>query len=230
MFAQDRTWQRSLFATAEPSVDDTFASRRRQALDRESWIDVVPRWLGGADAVLEQLCATLCWRQRIVTMYDRRLPEPRLTWWWKAASASGANEPGADAPGHHEPLAVLADARRALSEQYGITFDSIGCNWYRDGQDSVAWHSDRFARSVVNPTVAIITVGAARPFRVRPKSGGPSMLFEPGDGDLLVMGGACQHRWQHCVPKIRAAGPRVSITFRHDADYRPRNAAVRTPA
>ena len=75
----------------------------------------------------------------------------------------------------------------------------------------------------MNPTIAIVSVGAPRPFRLRPRSGGRSHSFDIGHGDLLVMGGACQHDWQHSVPKVsRPVGPRISITFRHDADYRPR--------
>ena len=33
-------------------------------------------------------------------------------------------------------------------------------------------------------------------------------------GDLLVMGGTCQHTWEHCIPKVADAGPRMSATFR----------------
>jgi alkylated DNA repair dioxygenase AlkB len=64
--------------------------------------------------------------------------------------------------------------------------------------------------------VVIVSVGAARPFRVRPVGGGSSHRWDVGHGDLLVMGGACQHDWQHCVPKVaHVDGPRLSIMFRH---------------
>ena len=138
-------------------------------------------------------------------MYDRLVDEPRLTAWWS------------EHQGRPEPLPVLAVARQALSGLYGVHFDSIGFNLYRDGDDSVAWHGDRHRRHLTDPIVAILSVGARRPFLLRPKGGGPSTRFEPGEGDLLVMGGACQHDWQHCVPKVRSAQPRLSITFRHGA-------------
>lgn len=153
--------------------------------------------------MFERLTAALDWQQRTVWMYERRLLEPRLTAWW------------AEESGQPEPLAVLAEARHALGERYGVLFDTIGFNWYRDGSDSVAWHGD--LRGPRRPTafVAIVSVGASRPFRLRPRGGGRSLSFDAGYGDLLVMGGACQHHWEHSVPKVHHAGPRISITFRH---------------
>ena len=194
--------QGSLFAVAAPSVDPAFTGLGRILLDDRTWIDHLPGWLQGDQIVFDELQHALMWRQRTVTMYDRRLPEPRLTAWW---------EPG-DRP---EPLPILAEMRGLLSERYGETFDSIGFNWYRDGADSVAWHGDRHRHTVTNPVVAIVSAGQPRPFRLRPRGGGASHAFQLGNGDLFVMGGACQHDWEHCVPKVRAAGPRLSITYRH---------------
>ena len=42
---------------------------------------------------------------------------------------------------------------------------------------------------------------------------GPVLL--PGEGDLLVMGGSCQRTWDHAVPKVSSAAPRMSVQFRH---------------
>lgn len=196
--------QCSLFDGGQPTVDATFGGLRRTWLDDTSWVDHCPGWLSGSDDVFDALAADLPWRQREVVMYDRLLPEPRLTCWW--------GDLGNDA----EPLPVLAEARAVLTEHYGKPFDSIGFNLYRDGRDSVAWHSDRERFEHEDPVVVIVSTGAARPFRVRPIGGGPSVGWPAGHGDLLVMGGACQHDWQHCVPKTaHAGGPRLSIMFRH---------------
>ena len=68
---------------------------------------------------------------------------------------------------------------------------------------------------MTNPVIAIVSVGAPRPFRLRPRGGGHSLSWSLGNGDLFVMGGACQHTWEHTVPKVRlTTGPRMSITFR----------------
>jgi alkylated DNA repair dioxygenase AlkB len=132
-------------------------------------------------------------------MYDRLVPEPRLVRRWTLAEAPPR----------------LRDMADGLSERYGVRFTQVGANLYRDGADSVAWHGDRVARELPSATVALVSLGAVRPFRLRPTGGGPSVTFHPGPGDLLVMGGTCQRTWQHAVPKHPGAGPRISVQFRH---------------
>ncbi len=206
--------QASLFGSDEPTFDPTFSSAARSQLSAGSWVEYVPGWLSGSDALFDDVMDTVEFTQRTgVQMYDRMVDEPRLTAWWNE------NEPSP------VPVAILADIRWALAERYGRHFDSIGFNLYRDERDSVAWHADRHRRVVTKPVVAIVSVGESRPFMLRRnrddehgEDGGASLTWGLGHGDLLVMGGACQHEWQHCVPKRRrATGPRLSITYRYDA-------------
>jgi alkylated DNA repair dioxygenase AlkB len=180
------------------------ASIERHRLDATSWVDYAPNWFAGADPLLADLVDTLPWRQREVTMWEKRVMEPRLTFWW-------------DGSGSATIPAVLLEMQQAFTEHYAKRFDSIGFNLYRDGRDSVAWHGDRMRHFQENPIVAIVSLGSPRPFQLRPRGGGTSIGFRAGHGDLLVMGGACQHDWEHRVPKIaHADGPRLSIMFRHD--------------
>ena len=197
-------YQGSLFGTLTPEFDATFAEAVRLDLDPTTWVELAPGWLSGADEVFDQLAATLPFRQRTgVKMYDQLVDEPRLTAWWRLES------------GDPEPMPLLRDIRLLLAERYSEPFDSIGFNLYRDGDDSVAWHGDRHRRVVNNPVIAILSVGAPRPLRLRPRGGGNSLSWSLGNGDLFVMGGACQHTWEHTVPKVRVTtGPRMSITFR----------------
>jgi alkylated DNA repair dioxygenase AlkB len=78
----------------------------------------------------------------------------------------------------------------------------------------VAWHGDYVARRMTEALVATVSVGAPRRFLLRPKGGGPSIALSLGEGDLLVMGGSCQRTWDHCVPKVKRAEPRIAIMFR----------------
>jgi alkylated DNA repair dioxygenase AlkB len=201
---QPPAYQATLFGLEDPWCDPTFDGLVRTELDERCWVDLVPRWLHGSDIVFGELVARLRWSQREVTMYDRLVAEPRLTSWWSEGSMSD------------EPIPVLGAARAALSRQYGRPFDAIGFNLYRDGKDSVAWHGDKERWAGEDPTVVIVSTGSPRPFQLRPRGGGASQSWLLGHGDLLVMGGSCQHDWEHCVPKVaHAAGPRLSIMFRH---------------
>ncbi len=62
--------------------------------------------------------------------------------------------------------------------------------------------------------VAIVSLGDSRRLALRPRGGGPARSFLLGHGDLLVMGGSCQRTWEHAVPKVAHAGPRLSVQFR----------------
>ncbi|HZG90148.1 MAG TPA: alpha-ketoglutarate-dependent dioxygenase AlkB [Pseudonocardia sp.] len=203
--ATDLAWQPSLFDGAGGSVrpDPAFGRLRRHDLADGAWVDVAPRWLSGADALLARLLDEVPWdAQRRVRMYDRIVAEPRLTHRWERGAATA-------------PPEVLLEMADLLGARYGVEFTQIGANLYRDGADSVAWHGDRVARELPTATVALVSLGAVRPFRLRPVGGGEGVGFLPGPGDLLVMGGSCQRTWQHAVPKVRAAAPRISVQFRH---------------
>ena len=203
--------QGSLFGLCAPDVDADFLEAQRVELDARSWIDFTPGWLSGADGVFDGLLDQLELRQRTnIAMYDAVVAAPRLTAWWHADDYPAGG-----------PTPLLDDIRQLLTARYHRPFDSIGFNLYRDGNDSVAWHGDRHRKYVTDPIVAILSVGHPRPLKLRQRrdkgGSGASRRWDLGHGDLLVMGGACQHEWEHCVPKMRrGVGPRMSITFRHD--------------
>jgi alkylated DNA repair dioxygenase AlkB len=198
-------WQASLLASGEPSFDAEFAGIQRHELAHGAWIDEARGWVHGADELFATLLDVSPWRQKDRWMYERRLPEPRLTARWRLREED-------------PPLPILSEMAQILSERYDVAFTQIGVNLYRDGSDSVAWHGDRIARDLDEATVALVSLGAPRPFKLRPKGGGKSVAFVPDRGDLLVMGGTCQRTWDHAVPKVKSAGPRMSVQFRHAYD------------
>jgi len=197
-------WQPTLFGARNAAeIDAELTTLTRHHLDPTSWIDHAPGWVSDADVLFEELTERRPWGQRTRRMFDRVVLEPRLTSSW-AADDGQPLEPE-----------VLERMRRALSDRYQVDMDSAGFNLYRDGRDSVAWHGDRIARQIAEPVVALVSLGEARPFLLRPRGGGRSRRFELGRGDLLVTGGRTQREWQHSVPKVVSAGPRISIAFRH---------------
>ena len=200
------SWQPSLLGGGAPGFDRSFSSCRRTQLDPRSWVDYAPSWVDGSDGLFDELVNSRDWGQRSRKMYDKTVTEPRLTSLWRAGSG--------------EPLLpeILAEIRDALSDRYGIGFDSVGFNLYRDGNDSVAWHGDRISKDIQEPVVALVSLGEPRRFLLRPRGGGKSSSFMCGAGDLLVTGGRTQRDWEHSVPKVANAGPRMSLAYRHGLD------------
>ena len=196
--AVDVAYQPSLLDAGAPaSFDPTFARAARRFLGSGAWVDVVPGWCGGADGLFDALLAAGDWQGRERWMYDHMVDEPRLTtgtW---------------DDPPH--PAPAMAGA---LTGRYGIDLSAVSANLYRDGRDSVAWHGDTAGRHRTTTVVAILSLGARRPFLLRPKAGGSSVRYVPGHGDLIVLGGTCQRTWDHAVPKRASAGARISLMFR----------------
>ena len=165
----DLIWQQCLFAFEEPSIDADFSTVTRTWLDDTRGSTTrhdgctAPIWCSPSSI------AVLPWQQREVTMYDRRLPEPRLTAWWNTAVAR--------CRGACRCSPTLAPR---LTDHYSRPFDSIGFNLYRDGHDSVAWHGDRERFELEDPTVAIVSTGQPRPFHLRPRGGGASRSWQSG--------------------------------------------------
>ena len=192
---------------AGPQVGQSFAHAHRLRLDEHSWIEQVPGWLSGAADLFEELLETSEWTQRARWMYTRMVTEPRLTAEFRDLGAAPE---------------TLRDAARRLTEHYGVRYDRLWLNLYRDHQDSTGWHGDGASTRRRECVVPVLSLGAARQFLIRPTGGGPSTRFRPSSGDLIVMGGRCQGDWRHCVPKQRTlAGPRISVNFAASSQYVP---------
>ena len=202
-------FQGSLLTCGEPSVATGVKAESIQ-LDDTSWVDCFRSLVIGADDLFEQLRDSVAWRTGRRWMYDREVDDPRLMCWFPAGTTDPHTtliETRQFIEAHYTPL------MRTSRRPFGL--GGVALNYYRDGNDSVAFHSDREMRVLDNTLVAVLTTGAQRPFRVRPATGGPSIDVSPASGDLLVMGGRCQADWEHAVPKTkRAVGPRISASWR----------------
>ena len=179
---------------------------RRTTLADGAWVDLQRDWMAGADRLFERLLTAVPWRVERRPMYDRMVDVPRLLAFYGEQDRL--------------PDGLLVEARQALTGRYSTELGgneaTVGLCLYRDGKDSVAWHGDTIGRGAVPDTiVAIVSLGARRRFLLKPRSGGATMRFALGGGDLLVMGGSCQRTWEHAVPKTaRPVGARISIQFR----------------
>ena len=118
---------------------------------------------------------------------------------------------------------ALVDVETWISRRYRVRFDGVALAHYRDGRDSVAFHRDRELRWLDDTVIGVLTLGARRPWLMRPPTGSAhddddlaaSSTSRPASGDLLVMGGRCQADWLHAVPKVRRrVRSRVSAQWR----------------
>jgi len=193
-----------------PSVDRD-APVERLDLGDGAWVDVVRGWLAGSEELFAHLRDNVAWETSRLFRYDHFVEEKRLGAAWGRGSPI--------------PHPALADATRALQHRYGVQFDSFGMIQYRDGRDGQAFHRDTDMRWLDDTTVAILTLGARRPWLLRPRSRkfdhspgrGATHDLAPGAGDLLVMGGSTQAAWEHSVPYLgtQVVAPRISIQWRH---------------
>ena len=198
--------QPALWSVQEPVALELAA--KRVDLGDEAWVDAMTGFVRGGDTLLDTLAATVPLFTEQRPMYANMVDVPRLS----------AHLP-ADLLGSVVP--VIGDIAAMLGARYQKAFTLVGINLYRDERDSVAWHADKIGRRMWQPVIGLVSLGAARPFLLRPLGGGQSRRFVLGSGDLLVMGGTCQHRFEHAVPKLpHPTAPRLSITFRHDSPDR----------
>ena len=185
---------------------------------RDGRVRFVDRLLSSVES--ERLFATLRdatpWQQEEIRLFGRRRRQPRLTAWHGDAGAvyrySGLRlDP--------EPwTADLLMVKARIEAISGVRFNSVLLNYYRDGRDSMGWHSDDEPELGDNPLIGSVSLGAARCFRMQHKADASlQMAWNLPDGSYLEMGGALQRHWKHCVPKVasnKGAGPRINLTFR----------------
>ncbi|MFP5282829.1 MAG: alpha-ketoglutarate-dependent dioxygenase AlkB family protein [Actinomycetes bacterium] len=174
-------------------------------------MDYRPGWLPDAAEVFTALSAAIAWEQHAITLFGRTVPTPRLTAWMGDAAyrySGVVNEPTPWPP-------LLTAIRDRLTEELGVEFNSCLANLYRDGSDSMGWHSDDEPELGPRPTIASVSLGARRLFAVRHRVNRERWTYPLGEGDLLVMREESQAAYAHAVPKTsRPVGPRMNLTFR----------------
>lgn len=175
-----------------------------------------PGWLppAQADVLLDVLRTGIPWEVHRIRLFGRWVDSPRLSCWIGDSQAryrySGAEFIPMPWPGSLLPL------RERLERQTGHRFNSVLLNRYRSGNDSMGWHSDDEPELGPQPTIASLTLGAARRFLLRRRDDrSRKVAYLLGHGDLLVMAGTTQRHYQHALPKSTGdLGERINLTFR----------------
>ncbi|WP_371378302.1 alpha-ketoglutarate-dependent dioxygenase AlkB [Thalassotalea aquiviva] len=167
-----------------------------------------------ASQTFERLLIDLNWQQGEISMFGKKVAIPRLQAWYGDDNAhykySGLLlEPE---PWHH----VLAQIKQDLEHHLTLTFNSVLCNLYRHGQDSMGWHSDNEKQLGEQPNIASLSFGQCRKFYIRHKVSGEKQQIDLQSGSLLLMRNQFQQHWQHSVPKsAKPMQQRINLTFRN---------------
>ena len=165
-------------------------------------------------ALMKDFISNVSWQQRTVTMYGKQIITPRLTAWYgdKGKDYTFSGTKFAPLPWTKELLQI----RGKVEQIADVTFNTVLLNYYRDGNDSVAWHSDDEYELGIKPVIASVSLGQARRFDVRHKVDHQkkySVNLE--NGSLLLMRGDLQHSWEHRIAKsTKILKERINLTFR----------------
>ncbi len=166
-----------------------------------------------ADQLFSFFMDSLPWQEEEILIFGKWAKVPRLMCWYGDAEAyyeySGVN---------HTPkpwTAALQTVREKVEQQCQCAFNSVLANLYRDGRDSMGCHADDEKELGIDPSIASLSLGDERQFRLHHKKTKRSLNIDLQHGDLLVMGGTCQRYWLHSVPKTKAhKTARINLTFR----------------
>lgn len=172
---------------------------------------IIDHWLSAAraGALFDLLRAEKEWRQETLMLAGRRVAEPRLS----IGYGTPYRYSGVQRKSHRMPH-ILLDLLASVSAETGARFNQALVQLYRDGEDSIAWHADDEEELGANPTIAAVSLGGVRRFTFRSKVAHGSIPIDLTDGSLLVMSGSTQALYEHSIPKVKRAAPRISITFR----------------
>jgi len=169
-----------------------------------------------AGNLLKDLTEEIPWVQNKIKFYGKESLVPRLESWHgdegMSYTYSGIKM---DAKPWTKNLLMIKESIEPIAK---TTFNSVLINYYRDGKDRVAWHSDDEKELGKNPVIASVSLGAERKFKLRHKKYKENQLqYEVflQNGSLLLMSGRTQHHWLHEIPRTaKPIGPRINLTFR----------------
>jgi alkylated DNA repair dioxygenase AlkB len=164
--------------------------------------------------ILQQLIKGTPWQQRVVKVYDKDVKTPRLTAWYGDPEVYDYTSLGETVPLPWTTDLLMIKSR--VEKVTGVLFNSVLLNYYRNGNDSVAWHSDNEKALGTHPVIASVTFGQVRSFDIRHKKDhSKKFSIKLESGSLLIMKGDLQQHWDHRIAKSKMPmKERLNLTFR----------------
>ena len=175
-----------------------------------------PAWLPRvqADVLFADLLAAVPWAVHRIRLFGREVDSPRRSCWIGDPDAAYTYS-GTRFEPRPWPDALLP-VRERLARELGVDFNSVLANLYRDGRDSMGWHSDAEAELGPRPVIASLSLGVVRRFVLKSRTD-PALkrAIELPHGSLLLMRGDTQRNYRHALPRTaKPVGARINLTFR----------------
>lgn len=162
-----------------------------------------------------RLDAEIAWERHRLVLFGREVDTPRLSCWIGDPGAVYVYSRKRFVPRPWTP--ALTALRKSVQDGCAAPFNSVLANRYASGRDGMGWHSDDEPELGPTPTIASLSFGAVRRFRLRSRiDPGARLELELPPGSLLLMVGDTQRNYRHDLPKtVRPVGVRINLTFRH---------------
>lgn len=190
-------------------------SDRQELLPFDGSALLIPQFLAPEQTSLlfDQIMNETPWENPEMVMFGKKYPQAGFSTWFTNTGVSYAYSGITRKPHHMTP--TLDRVLGLCAQASGSSYNSVLVNLYRDGNDSVSWHSDNEEINGSEPVIASVSLGATRRFDLRHKESGETVRVDLEDGSLLVMSGLSQHCWVHQIAKTKTkVGPRINLTFR----------------
>lgn len=167
-----------------------------------------------ADNLYDVLLNHLAWEQHSIKIFGKTIPQPRLTALYSINSQPYTYSGLTLNP--HPFTKELDTLHSKIFEQTGYSFTHCLANLYRDGNDSMGWHTDNEKKLGNDPIIASLSLGGVRNFQLKHNNNKELKYSLPLDhGCLLIMKGKTQEFWKHQLPKTKMpVSPRINLTFR----------------
>jgi alkylated DNA repair dioxygenase AlkB len=177
------------------------------------WFIYIPNFLQNADELFAYFSRELDRKQYPITIFGKTMMQPRfvsfyadpwciytysqtrLIWsWW-------------------DPQ--LESIKQHIQQKFWYNLNSVLCNLYRDGNDSMGRHSDDEPELWPDPHIASITLWTNRVFKIKHISSKENHDIILEHGSLLLMGSRSQLDRVHSIPKTtKIVWSRINLTFR----------------
>jgi alkylated DNA repair dioxygenase AlkB len=165
------------------------------------------------NAWLKILIDELDWLEGEIKLFGKNIKIPRLQSWYADEGCNYKYSGKMLRRNNWHP--VLLKIKKNIETVSGEKFNSVLANLYRDGSDSMGWHSDDESSIKQDTSIASVSFGEQRPIFFKHKTDDISFSIDQSHGSLIIMNGETQKFWKHSIKKSKKLmKPRINLTFR----------------